>query len=73
MDSNAQAKPQAHIVFNQQTLQGEMATCAYLDFHNPTECILEKDHNGLWLTLVIDATQMDELALAWCQQRQLGR
>lgn len=70
MNRNVNAKPMAHIVFSEKTVHGDNIPCAYIDLRNPTECILEQDKTGVWLTLAIKAELMDELAFAWCQQRK---
>lgn len=71
MNTNVTVKPQASISFSENTAHSEKAACAYLDLRNPEECIVEKDKSSFWLTLVIEASLMDELALSWCRQRGL--
>ena len=69
MNRNVNAKSVAHIVFSEKTVHGDNIPCAYIDLRNPAECILEQDKTGIWLTLAINAELMDELAVAWCKQR----
>ncbi|HEX5792601.1 MAG TPA: hypothetical protein VFY01_04955 [Rheinheimera sp.] len=71
MTLHVNAKQVAQIVFSEKTVLGDKVPCAYIDLRNPTECILEQDKTGTWLTLAVDARVMDQLALAWCKQRNL--
>lgn len=71
MTHHVNAKQAALIAFSEKTVLGDTIPCAYLDLRNPTECILEQDKTGTWLTVALQAEVMDQLALAWCKERNL--
>lgn len=72
MTLHVNVKQVAQIVFSEKTVRGDKVPCAYIDLRNPTECILEQDNTGTWLTIAVQAEVMDQLALAWCKERNLA-